>query len=216
MSMSNGYDIEFDLSGTKIQSVLNKYNIKVPTNNEDGQPGSLINMFCDEAQLPNTQAATGQITGRYLGEGTINYAHTKLVSDFSLTWMCDANMAPYKFLMAWHNYIFDATGSNSIEQKTPDSLRKFKESASPKLPNRTTRLNYPKDYQATLRIAKTERGQNAPNSRVPLVYVMEQCYPYSVDAVPLSYGTSQLVRVTANFYYNKHTIFFADVRTFKG
>ncbi len=216
MSMSNGYDIEFDLSGTQIQSVLSQYSITLPSANDSGNPGALINMFCDEAQLPNSQAATGQINGRYLGEGVINYPHTKLVSDFALTWMCDANMAPYKFLMAWHNYIFDATGSNRIEQKSPDSLKEFKQTAEVRNENRPTRLHYPKDYQATLRIAKTEKGNNAPNSRVPLVYVMEQCYPYSIDAVPLSYGTSQLTRVTANFYYSKHTIFFADVRSFKG
>lgn len=214
--MSNGYDIEFDDVGSELSGILNRYNIKVPTDNNAGQPGSLINMFCDEAQLPNSQAATGQINGRYMGEGVINYPHTKLVSDFSLTWMCDANMAPYKFLMAWHNFIFNATGSNTIDQKSPDSLKDFKQVAAPGNPNRSTRLKYPNTYQATLRIAKTERGNNAPNSRVPLVYVMENCYPYAIDAVPLSYGTSQITRVTANFYYSKHRIYFADVRTFKG
>lgn len=218
MSMSNGYDIEFDFSNTStaLRNSLQLFDIKVPVNNDAGLPGSLINMFCDEAQLPNSQAATGQMSGRYLGEGIINYPHTKLVSDFSLTWQCDANMAPYKFLLAWHNYIFNATGSNQIMKETPNSLKEFKSFAIGKAVNRPTRLNFPQEYQATLRIAKTERGKNAPNSRVPLVYVMEQCYPYSVDAVPLSYGTSQIVKVTANFYYNKHTLYFADIRTFQG
>lgn len=223
--MSNGYDIEFDFSGvsSELTSRLRNFDITVPANNDAGVPGSLINMFCDEAQLPNSQAATGQMNGRYLGEGVINYPHTKLVSDFSLSWICDANMAPYKFLMLWHNYIFDAaasgdnkTNSNTIQKATPNSLKDFKSTATAKPPNRPTRLKYPNQYQATLRIAKTEKGKNAPNSRVPLVYVMEQCYPYSVDAVPLSYGTSQIVKVTANFYYSKHTLWFADIRTFQG
>ena len=39
---------------------------------------------------------------------------------------------------------------------------------------------------------------------------MEECYPYSIDSVPLSYGTSQLTRVSANFYYAKHSVVFQD------
>ncbi len=216
--MSNGYDIEFDLNGTQIPSVLKKYGITIPSANDSGNPGALINLFCDEAQLPNSQAATGQINGRYMGEGVINYPHTKLVSDFSLSWMCDANMAPYKFLMAWHNYIFDVSydgGSsfpNSIDTINSESLKKSKQEAKPRNLNRPVRLHFPNNYQATLKISKTEKGKSAPNSRVPLVYVMEKCYPYSIDAVPLSYGTSQLTRVTANFYYSKHTIYFSDIR----
>ncbi len=218
MSMTNGYDIEFDFSGlTELNGVLQNYNIKVPEANDAGNPGSLINMFCDEAQLPNSQAATGQVNGRYLGEGQKNYPHTRLLSDFSLTWMCDANMAPYKFLLAWHNYIFSAGLFNEYPiQRTTDSLKNFKNEAKERNVNRSIRLKYPNQYQAVLRIAKTERGKTAPNSRVPLVYVIEKCFPYSVDAVPLSYGTSQITKVTGNFYYTTHSIYTSDVRKFEG
>ncbi len=219
--MSNGYDVEFDFGGpglSGLKNVLKSLDISVPQNNDSGQPGSLINMFCDEAQLPNSSAATGQMTGRYLGEGTINYPHTRLVSDFSLTWLCDANMAPYKFITAWHNYIFgefnDSKNKNFI--KTPDSLKDFKNQVSPRPINRINRLKYPNEYQAILRVSKAEKGKNAPNSRIPLVYLMENVFPYSIDSVPLSYGTSQVTRVTANFYYTRHTVWYADVRKFDG
>ena len=39
---------------------------------------------------------------------------------------------------------------------------------------------------------------------------MEECYPYSIDTVPLSYGTSQLTRVSANFYYAKHSVVYQN------
>ena len=39
---------------------------------------------------------------------------------------------------------------------------------------------------------------------------MEECYPYSIDSVPLSYGTSQLTRVSANFYYAKHSVVYQN------
>jgi hypothetical protein len=215
MAMSNGYDVEFDFNrpGLEIlRNTLSNINLKLPENNDSGQPGALINMFCDEAQLPNISAATGQINGRYLGEGTINYPHTRMVSDFSLSWMCDANMIPFKFLNAWHGFIFGET----LFKETAASLKNIKEYAPTRSPNRINRLKYPNQYQATLRISKTERGKNAANGRVSLVCLLENVYPYSIDAVPLSYGSSQITRVSANFYYTRHTVYNADIRRFDG
>ena len=215
MAMSNGYDVEFDFSVPslgRLRNTFNTINLKLPENSDSGQPGSLINMFCDEAQLPNISSATGQINGRYLGEGIINYPHTRVVSDFSLSWMCDANMIPFKFLHAWHNFIFgDTTFKENATQ-----LKDVKTYTIPRAINRVTRLEYPSEYQATLRISKTERGRNAPNSRVSLVCLLENVYPYQIDAVPLSYGSSQITKVSANFYYTRHTYTTLDIRNFNG
>ena len=51
-----------------------------------------ITLFCDEAQLPNVQAATAQIAGRYTGEGPYQYPHTRLFTDISLGFLCDAQL----------------------------------------------------------------------------------------------------------------------------
>ena len=215
--MSNGYDVEFDFTGPGLEvlrNTLSGINLKLPENSDSGQPGALINMFCDEAQLPNISAATGQISGRYLGEGTVNYPHTRLVSDFSLSWMCDSNMIPFKFLNSWHGFIFGETVFK--ETATPSLLKDVKNFTIPRAINRINRLKYPSEYQATLRISKTERGQNAPNGRVSLVCLLENVYPYAIDAVPLSYGSSQLTRVSANFYYTRHTYWNIDIRKYNG
>jgi len=214
MSMTNGYDVQFDFSnsGSALKENFKAIQIDVDAANDSGKPGSLINLFCDEAQLPTFQFATGQINGKYLGSGNISYPHTKLISDFSLTWMCDANMAPYKFLVTWWNFIQGDT--TNIENAS--RLKNIKSSSNSGSPNIPYRISYPKDYQCVLRIAKTEKGANAPNSRVPVVFAMNGVYPYSIDAVPLSYGTSQITRVTANFYYEKISTYLADIRRFKG
>lgn len=214
MSMTNGYDVQFDLSKNGVlASKLKRLNIDVNSSNQSTQPGGLINMFCDEAQLPNMQFATGQINGRYLGRGNLNYAHTRLVSDFSLTWMCDANMTPYKFLTVWYNFI---QGTEVFDEGNAQRLKNFKANTIPVAENLSMRLAYPKDYQATLRIAKTERGANAPNSRTPLVHLLTGVFPYAIDAVPLSYGTSQITRVSASFYYDQMRTTVADIRKYKG
>lgn len=215
--MSNGYDVEFDFTKPGLdvlRTTVSNLNLKLPEATTSGQPGALINMFCDEAQLPNISAATGQISGRYLGEGTINYPHTRLVSDFSLSWMCDANMIPFKFLHAWHGFIFGDTLFK--ETATSSLLSDVKNFTTNRAINRINRLRYPSEYQATLRISKTERGQNAPNGRVSLVCLLENVFPYSIDAVPLSYGSSQITKVSANFYYTRHTYYNVDIRNFNG
>jgi len=213
MSMTNGYDVQFDLSeNSALQGELKRIGIDVNSSNDSAKPGALINLFCDEAQLPGMQFATGQINGKYLGRGNLNYPHTRLITDFSLTWMCDANMAPYKFLITWYNFIQGTTVPNDSGQR----LRNFKPNAIGIAPNLPMRMAYPKDYMAKLRIAKTERGANAPNSRTPLVHLLTNVYPYSIDAVPLSYGTSQVTRVSASFYYDQIRTTVADIRKYKG
>jgi hypothetical protein len=213
MSMTNGYDVQFDLSKNgRLNAAISDIGIDIKASNDQAKPGSLINMFCDEAQLPAMQFATGQINGRYMGRGNLNYAHTRLITDFSLTWMCDANMAPYKFLTAWYNFMQGTT----VKKDNADRLKNFKSNTISVAQNLGMRMQYPNEYQATLRIAKTEKGANAPNSRTPLVHLLTGVYPYAIDAVPLSYGTSQITRVSANFYYDQMRTTVADIRKYKG
>ena len=53
-------------------------------------------------------------------------------------------------------------------------------------------------------ISKTEQGPYAANQRAPITYVLENAYPYAIDAIPLSYGNSQITQVTAQFSYSRH------------
>ncbi len=226
MSFSNGYDVQFDFAGAgvgaEIRAAVGDVDNSLPSN-----PGATIKLFCDEAQLPNTQAATGQMQGRYLGENQINYPYAKFYSDLSLTWMCDANMTPLKFITTWMHYIFG--GGDDDSPKRLDSSGKLIEDAVSELLginnsmslskirtqserdfNRGIRLNYPKEYCGKLSITKTEKGPRAPNERSPIMYILEDVFPYTIDSVPLSYGTSQVTKVTANFYYAKHTVVYLD------
>jgi hypothetical protein len=53
-------------------------------------------------------------------------------------------------------------------------------------------------------ISKTEQGPYAANQRAPITYVLENAYPYAIDAIPLSYGNSQITKVSAQFSYSRH------------
>jgi hypothetical protein len=82
--------------------------------------------------------------------------------------------------------------------------------------DKTIRLKYPDQYQCNVTITKTEKGKSAANSRASMMYTLIDCFPYAIDAVPLSYGASQVTKVTANFYYSKYSILYNDIRKFAG
>ena len=208
MSMSNGYEVQFELT-QDLKGYLDEFQLSNVLSTDPSNVGGLVKLLCDEAQLPNTQAATGQLQGRYLGENQMNYPYARFFTDFSLSWMCDVNMTPLKFLTGWHNFIFDGSDNNAPIKNTDKSLTGIK-NENPRLFNRAIRLKYPKEYACTARITKTDQGPLAPNQRAGISYIMEECYPYSIDTVPLSYGTSQLTRVSANFYYKSHSVVYQD------
>ena len=184
MSLSNSFKV--DIKGSGMSGLAD--------NNNYGQSGEpFFSFLCDEAQLPNVQAASGTLKGRYLGEGQINYAHTRVFTEFQLGFQCDANMTPLKYLNEWFGQIF-----KELPQNEGDG-RKFTS-------NRSNRLSYPSDYCRDIYITKTEIGGAGAVGRESLCYVMERAWPFAIDAVPLQFGTAQLTKVTAQFYYTRHHI----------
>ncbi len=201
MSLTTQYEVEFDFTGKTLAPVAKFYTDK-----------SFVNMLCDEAQLPNVQSGVAQITGRYLGEGPISYPHTRIFTDLSLGFQLDAEATPLKFLTAWYDYIYS---EDLIQNKATE---------------RVNRLRYMDDYTCKLKIVKTEMPiTNRPfgetkisvdgilsaetattSSRKSVTYILENCYPYSIDSVPLSYGSSQITRATVNFYYTRHHIVYEN------
>ena len=95
MSLTTGFNVEVDFPATS----------KFPADRYK-KDKDIIDMLCDEAQLPNVQSATGQISGRYLGEQTVQYPHSRMFTDVGLGFLCDGDMLPLKFLHDWYNFIY--------------------------------------------------------------------------------------------------------------
>ena len=166
--------------------------------NYGGSGEPMFTFLCDEAQLPNVQAASGTLKGRYLGEGQINYAHTRVFTEFQLGFQCDATMTPLKYLNEWFGQIFKELPKNAGDGVTYEN-------------NRSNRLAYPQQYCRDIYITKTEIGGAGAVGRESLCYVMERAWPFAIDAVPLQFGTGQLTKVTAQFYYTRHHILNKDL-----
>ena len=192
MSRTTTYLVKFDRSGGDLED---------------------LTLFCDEAQLPNVQAATAQMAGRFLGEGPYQYPHTRLYTDVSLGFLCDANLTQLKFFQEWYDQIF-MDKSTYLDNADVENIM----AQGTRTRERTTRLAYPESYTCTTRITKVELGTKTAKNyvgwgdRPSITYMLEGSYPYAIDAVPLSYGSSQITRVTVNFHYVRHSVIYADVK----
>ena len=198
MSLTTGFDVEFDFPSTS------KFPANYYKNSKD-----IITMLCDEAQLPNVQTATGQLSGRYLGESALQYPHSRMFTDVGLGFLCDAEMLPAKFFNHWYSFIF-GEGINSVVSM--DDYESTK-AVNIRKKSRVNRVAYPDDCTCNVYIMKTETNEKASNGRIPMTYVLENAYPYSIDAVPLSYGSSQITRINVSLYYSRHTVIYGDIKS---
>ena len=191
MSLTTGFDIMIQFhKNTRIGDSLS---------DEDAE---IVSMLCDEAQLPNVQSATGTVDGRVLGEGSVTYPHSRIFTDVSLGFLCDARLTPLVFFQGWYDFIFSESVTTSYDNAGLEGAMGIGQPDE----YRINRLQYPQHYVANIKIVKTEPNAAAANGRAPITYILENAYPYSVDAVPLAYGTSQVTRVNVNFYYTRHSV----------
>jgi len=194
---------------SKLKDVLPGFiKTQLAGDNADGGPARWISLMCDEANLPGTQFATGQLNGLYTGSGQYKYPHTRMFNDLTLSWVCDANMTPLKFLNTWMSSIYEETDADSkkyttILQTSPSDV-KYRDR------NRSTRLTFPDQYTMSCSILKAEKNNTSELGRPSIRYFLEGVYPYAVDSTPLSAGTTQLVKVSANFYYERWYEYYTD------
>ena len=109
-------------------------------------------------------------------------------------------MTPLKYLNDWYGSIFGEIPFSNIglySDQPADTLRS----------NRTNKLRLPKSYCKTIKITKTEIGPDSTDGKRPsITYNLERAWPFAIDAVPLQFGSTLITKVTAQFYYTRHTI----------
>lgn len=198
MSMTTMYEVTFEFPAGA-DELKSKLQAAVGSRTAGALSGDgIITLMCNEAQLPNISSLTGQTNGVIMGEGQVNYAYGRLYSDISLGWQCDKNMTPLRFLQVWHDYIYtdERVGGGTLVSQ-----------ASVKQPSR---VRYPDEYQAEIVITKLSQGNKTTDLK-PMKYRLLRAFPFSIDATPLSYGSSQIVNASASFYYSRYFIENTDI-----
>ena len=157
----------------------------VYTNNQE-----LIQLSCSEASLPGSSLATNEINNDYTGV-TERHAYRRLYDDRAdFTFYVDSN---YYIIDYFENWIAFISGEDDLKTQ---GGRTFNH-----------RVKFPDDYKTdSLYITKFERDHNRTDSGKALTYRFINAYPISINSMPVSYDSSQLLKCTVSFTYSRYVI----------
>jgi hypothetical protein len=157
----------------------------------------LIELSCTDASLPGSSIATIDIDNDYHGASE-KHAYRRLYDDRAdFTFYVDRD---YKIINFFENWISYIVGENSREAQQRSDY--------------SYRVYYPKQYRAdALHITKFERdnyigkGQNlSPYYDNSITYKFVNAYPISINSMPVSYDSSQLLKCTVSFTYTRYVV----------
>jgi hypothetical protein len=144
----------------------------------------LIELSCSEASLPGSSLMTNEITDDHTGV-TERPAYRRQYDDrIDFTFYVDHGYGIINFFERWISY---CAGENNIDDL---SKRDY-----------FYRVNFPDDYQTdALYIRKFERDYTDS----ALEYKFIRAYPISINSIPVSYDSSQLLKCTASFSFIRY------------
>jgi hypothetical protein len=150
----------------------------------------LITLSCSDASLPGSSLATIDIENDYHGVSE-KHAYRRLYDDRAdFTFYVDRDYNIIRFFETWLSY---CVGENSLKQQV---TRQY-----------SYRVNYPNDYKTdNLYITKFERDIGTKEQKSNLRYQFLNAYPISINSMPVSYDTSQLLKCTVSFYYSRYIV----------
>ncbi len=157
----------------------------VYTNNQE-----LIELSCSEASLPGSSLTTNEINNDYTGV-TERHAYRRLYDDRAdFTFYVDSN---YYIIDYFENWIAFISGENDLGGQVGRTFN--------------YRVKFPDDYKTdSLYIAKFEKNHIRNDKGKALVYKFINAFPISINSMPISYDTSQLLKCTVSFTYSRYVI----------
>lgn len=141
-------------------------------------------LLCASASLPGSSLATADISGNYMGVSE-KMAHTRIFTEIGLEFYVDANYTMMKFLESWMEYIASGSDDDGVD---------------PYSRNYYYRMRYPEEYKCdTTKIIKFDRDYE--NS---IEYTFIGMFPLNLSSVPVSYDSSDILKVNVSFSYERY------------
>ena len=151
-----------------------------------------LNLSCSDASLPGSRLATSEILNDFPGVRERHVYRRTYDEVINLTFYCDADQyLPIRFFESWMNYITNmtSTGDNNVKNET------F-----------TYRVQFPREYQGNLEISKFEKNLDSRRQTKILTYKFTNCFPLSINSMPVSYEASSLLKCTVGMAYSRYYI----------
>jgi hypothetical protein len=138
-------------------------------------------LLCFSASLPGSSFATADINGNFTGVSE-KMAHTRMFTQISLDFYVDSEYKELKFLEHWIEFI--ASGSNVSQERDGYFFR----------------MKYPNEYKSNFtKIIKFDRDY-----LTQIEYNFYGLFPLALDAVPVSYQGSEILKATATFNFDRY------------
>mgnify|MGYP001445167406 FL=1 len=138
-------------------------------------------LLCYNAVLPGSGMAAVNTVGDYQGM-VERFAHTRNFTQVNFEFYVDNEYKSLKFLEHWMEFI---TGANRTDVSGDTYF---------------FQLNYPDDYKSNdTRVVKFEK-----NYSQFLEYRFVGLFPISLNSTRVQYGTSQILKATASFSYDRY------------
>ena len=144
-----------------------------------------LGILCSDASLPTSTLATAEVKDNFMGVPQ-QFAHTRFYTDISYSFYIDEDYTLLKIFEGWMEYI--SSGSNAdVDQDHKAYYR---------------RMKYPDSYKCnTMYINKFEK-----NYKRTLRYRFVNVFPKSINAIPVQYGSADILKVTVNFNYDRYIV----------
>jgi hypothetical protein len=147
--------------------------------------GNTLGLLCTDASLPASTYATAEVKDNFMGV-TQEFAHTRIYTDIDFTFYIDHNYKVLKFFEFWMNFV---SGGGPAQTASGNSFRRF---------------NYPKYYKnSEIYIKKFERDYLNGGER-SINYQFINAFPKSVTSIPVSYGPTDLLKITVTMNYDRY------------
>jgi len=178
LSQTNHYQVSFGALPKSVEEhIYNKFGV-YDANNFMSRKGGLL---CSDASLPGSNLATGDVKDNFMGVPQ-EFAHTRLYADIDFTFYVDRDYTNLRVFEGWIDYISSGSGANELSD------------------NYFRRMRYPETYKAnTMYITKFEKDYG---NRVDYLFV--NAFPKLVNAIPVSYGSADILKVNVSFNYDRY------------
>jgi hypothetical protein len=207
LALTNQYEVHFAGLNRELIDHLTKFTFK----NEVGFDLNRfitadLGLLCSDASLPSSSYATAEVKDNFMGV-TQEFAHTRLYTDIDFSFYVDQNYNALRFFEGWMDYI---SGGNSEKLGEPAAASDMRKSIY-------RRFVYPDNYKIdTLSISKFNRNALTDVGRNPIVgYRFINAFPKSLTSIPVSYGPSEVMKVTVTMNYDRYIVSksFVDVNS---
>ena len=183
LAQTNHFQVTFSSLRPSVESYLRDYLKVDDIRNFLSRRAGIL---CDSASLPTTAYATAEVRDNFMGVPQ-QFAHTRIYTDLDFSFYVDEDYNLLKIFEGWMEYISSGANTSTLQ----DDRAYFR------------RMRYPDSYKCdTMYINKFEK-----NFKKTMRYRFVNVFPKSIDAVPVSYGSADILKVSVNFNYDRYIVY---------